>query len=142
MLVFEPAANLGDGWLPDVVGFEEGFKNELQDIGGRLMPCRDVSHAVHERGRSGMMRQLIEEGGLPNAGLATDFDGKAGIDRRQRISQFLPAIQKAASQPRPLKDWRGAGTKRVFGRRRFLEDPAEWLADVKNVATDEDLTSD
>src|SRR4029453_3086000 len=106
------------------------------------MPCPDVSHAVHERGRSGVMRQLVEERGLSNAGVPLDFKGRARTDRRQRISQFLPAVQKTASQPRPLKDWRGAGTKWVFGRRRFLEHPAERRADVKNVATDEDLTSD
>ena len=133
LLFPQAAADLRLSRLADPVALVEGFEEELQEIGGRLMPRRHVDDAVGKRSGSRMMREVPEERGLADAGLAAGLDRQAGVEGRKSRGQLGSTIEKASNQLRAKENRRGPGTKvRAFGPGSLADDGAARVADLQD----------
>ena len=132
LLVLKATPNLGFGRFTERVALVEGFKEQLLEIEGRVMPRRYVDDAVHKRrGRPGMMGEVAKNCRLPHSRLAADLDGKACVERRQRRRHIRLAIDKAPNQPRAKENGRGAGPEVCpVGAQGFTDDGAAWVAEL------------
>ena len=131
LLVLKATPNLGFSRFTERVALVEGFKEQLLEIEGRVMPRRQVDDAVHKRCGSGMMGEVAKNRRLPYSRLAARLDGKACVESRQRRRHIRLAIDKAPNQPRAKENGRGAGPEVCpFGAQGFTDDGAAWVAEL------------
>ena len=134
LLVLKTAPDLGFGGLTEHVALVEGFEEELFEVEGRLMPCRQIDDAVDKRCGPRMMGQVAKDCRLPYPGLAAHLDGKARVECRERLGEIHLAIDKAPNQSRAEENRRGAGTKvRRFGAQGLTNHGAARVADLQEV---------
>ena len=143
LLVQEAPANLCVGGFTNAAALVERFENELQEIAERQTAGREVDDPVGKGTGSRVMGQVAKQGGLAGSRLAADFQGQAGVERRNNGRQLRLAPDQAANQRRKLEDRCRAGTGVLtLGSRRFPDHGAGRIADLQEIAADRDVPGD
>ncbi len=88
-----------------------------------------------------MMRDMSENRGLADTGLADHLNRQSSIQRRERRGQFHPAIEQPPSRLRTKNNWRRPGVYlRLLDLRGFADQGAARITNLDDIASDGDLT--
>ena len=118
------AADLGRGWLGDLVALVERVEDLLLQVRRRLLPGGEVDDAVCEGSGGRMVCDGPKESRRADARAASDLHGKSALERREDLGQLRLSADQAAHRSRADEDGCRAGMRVDAPRRVAPRTPA------------------